>query len=217
MRISTVLFDLDGTFADTAPDLAYALNCLRAERGLADLPFIEVREHTSNGANALLKLGFDLTPDDAEFAEYRSQFLSYYQSHIARETRLFDGMDELIDQLDVQKKHWGIVTNKPAYLTDPLMLALAINSRTPCIVSGDTTPHAKPHPASLLYATEILSVNPENCLYVGDAERDIEAGKRAGMHTLVARFGYLSSTDKPETWQADGMIDHPLEILDWLN
>lgn len=214
--IKAVLFDLDGTFADTAPDLAYALNEVRRKRKLPPLSLDTVRLETSNGANALIKLGFGIAQDHPDFMHLKDQLLQIYRNNVARHTALFEGMNDLLDTLDQQKYSWGIVTNKPEYLTIPLLDQLGISQRSRCIVSGDTTANSKPHPEPLLYASKLLQMEPSQCIYVGDAKRDIEAGINAGMKTLVALFGYLGPFDKPDQWGADGMIDHPLEILKWL-
>lgn len=211
-----VLFDLDGTLADTAPDLAGALNALLGELGRPGLPFATIRPHVSHGARALIRLGFGLADDAPDFGPLHRRFLDLYRGAIARETRLFDGMEALLAGAEARGVPWGVVTNKPAWLTDPLMAALGLAARAGCIVSGDTTPHAKPHPAPLLHASRLVGVPPQACLFVGDAERDVEAGRRAGMRTLVARFGYLGPDDRPEAWGADGQVDTPDEIAAWL-
>lgn len=211
-----LLFDLDGTLADTAPDLAAALNALLAELGRPPLPFEVIRPHVSHGARALIVLGLGLTPDDAAFAGHHRRFLDFYSGAIAAHTTLFDGMETLLASAEARGIPWGVVTNKPAWLTDPLMAALGLTARAACIVSGDTTAHAKPHPEPMFHASRQVGVPPEACLFVGDAERDIEAARRAGMRSLVARFGYLGPEDRPETWGADGAIDRPEEILAWL-
>ena len=215
-KIQSVLFDLDGTFADTAPDLAFALNTLLGEQGYPELAFETIRPHVSHGGAALIKLGFEKTPEDNEYEALRTRFLDIYLDNIARETRLFDGMEQLLIELETNNIIWGIVTNKPGWLTDPLMKALNLDLRSACTVSGDTTAHAKPHPEPLLYACSQTGVKPEHCIYVGDAERDIMAGKNAGMLTLTALFGYISESDQPETWQANAMINHPSEIMTFL-
>ncbi len=214
--IRTVLFDLDGTFADTAPDLAWALNQVLIAHGRAPLPFAQIRPVVSHGGKALIRLGFGLDPESAEAAPLRQQFLDLYRDNICRETRLFPGLSEVLDTLDAEGHPWGIVTNKPAWLTDPLMEGLGLRQRAACIVSGDTTSRPKPDPTPVLHACEITDTPPEACLYVGDAERDIQAGRRAGTRTLVALFGYLADSDRPGQWGADGCIQHPKEILTWL-
>ena len=214
--IRTVLFDLDGTLADTAPDLAYALNCVLEEQGCAPLPFETIRPVVSHGGIALIKLGFVIDETASDFQPLRQRLLDVYRANIARETRLFDGMSPLLDTLEQHGLNWGVVTNKPSWLTEPLLQELGLLERAVTVVSGDTLPQRKPHPAPMLLACEQAGSDAAHCLYVGDAERDIEAGRNAGMRTLVALFGYLGETDCPELWQADGMVESALEILDWL-
>jgi phosphoglycolate phosphatase len=217
MPCRTVLFDLDGTLLDTAPDLAGALNAVLQANGRPALPFELIRPVVSHGGNALIELGFGLKPDEAGFEPLRRQLLDYYETNIARETRLFPGMQQVLDRIEAGGLNWGVVTNKPAWLTDPLMDALGLSERAAGIVSGDTLKERKPHPAPLLHACRLIGSEPHECLYVGDAERDIEAGRRAGMTTLVALFGYLLENDRPETWGATALIKEPGEILDWLS
>jgi len=214
-RCRAVLFDLDGTLADTAPDLAGALNALLTELGESRLPFADIRPHVSHGARAMIGFALNLQPDDEGYAPLHRRFLEIYSAGLAEQTVLFDGMEELLLAAEAHGMPWGVVTNKPARLTDPLMAALELTGRAGCIVSGDTTAHAKPHPEPLLHASRLIGVPPEACLFVGDAERDIEAGRRAGMRTLVARFGYLGADDRPDAWGADGIVDSPAEILGW--
>jgi phosphoglycolate phosphatase len=214
--IHTVLFDLDGTLADTAPDLAFALNCVLEEQGRKPLPFSTIRPVVSHGGIALIKLGFGIDENTPEFAPLRQRLLDVYRANIARETRLFDGMDTLLETLNARGLNWGVVTNKPAWLTEPLLEALGIKARAAAIVSGDTLPERKPHPAPMLLACKQAGSDAAHCLYVGDAERDIEAGRNAGMHTLVALFGYIGEQDQPATWQADAMVEHATGILEWL-
>jgi len=214
--IRTVLFDLDGTLADTAPDLAYALNCVLTEQGCDPLPFETIRPVVSHGGIALIKLGFGIDEQAEEFQPLRQRLLDIYRENIARETRLFEGMETLLDTLEQNGLNWGVVTNKPAWLTEPLLEALAIRQRAAAVVSGDTLPERKPHPAPMLLACEQAGSDAAHCLYVGDAERDITAGRNAGMHTLIALFGYIGEQDQPASWQADGMLEHALGILDWL-
>jgi phosphoglycolate phosphatase len=214
--LHTVLFDLDGTLADTAPDLAYALNAVLKEEGRPALAGALIRPFVSQGTRGLLKIGFDITPEHGAFERLRQRLIEIYRHHITRATRLFPGMEELLDILERRGIKWGVVTNKPAALTEPLMENLGFTQRAACIVSGDTTAHAKPHPEPLLHACRCTDSQAHQCLYVGDAHCDIEAGKRAGMHALVALFGYLAPHDEPHTWGADGMVAQPLEILDWI-
>lgn len=216
LPLTTVLFDLDGTLADTAPDLAFALNTVLVEQGMAALPFAHVRPIVSHGAAALIRLGFDLGPEDEGFAPLRARLLEIYRTNLAQETRLFPGMAELLLVLERLGMKWGVVTNKPAWLTEPLLHALGVAQRACCIVSGDTTKQRKPHPEPMLHACAVSGSLPEQCVYVGDAQRDVEAGRQAGMKTLVALFGYLDASDRPAEWGADGMVEHPLEILNWM-
>jgi phosphoglycolate phosphatase len=214
--IRTILFDLDGTLADTAPDLAYALNTLLQEQGRATLAYERIRPEASHGAKALLRLGFGLAPGDAGYDALRTRFLEIYAANLTRETRLFDGMPQLLADIRARGMNWGIVTNKPKSLTDPLVEQLGIRRDAVCVVSGDTTANSKPHPEPMLHACRAAGSRPDQCLYVGDAARDIEAGRVAGMQTLVALFGYINTHDDPDSWGADGMIRHPREVLDWL-
>ena len=211
--IRAVLFDLDGTLADTAPDLGYALNRQREMRGLAALPIAEIRPHASAGARGLLKLGFELEPGHPDYDAMRAEFLDFYAGHICRDTRLFDGVPELLDALERRGLRWGVVTNKPSRFTLPLLGLLGIERRAACVISGDTTPYPKPNPAPLLAASMLLSLAPEACLYVGDDRRDVEAGRAAGMGCLVAAYGYLGNGGDPAGWGADSLIHHPLDLL----
>jgi phosphoglycolate phosphatase len=207
-----VLFDLDGTFADTAPDLGRAVNSMRAARGLGPVPLSETRRVTSLGARGLLGVGFGMTPDHPDYAAMRDEFLQIYESNLCCDTRLFPGIAELVDHLEAGKSPWGIVTNKAERFALPLMQQLGYSTRAACIIGGDTTKHMKPHPEPLLAAARILAWSPSNCVYVGDDERDILAGKAAGMRTVAVRFGYLNGSN-PDQWDADLVIDEPLEIL----
>ena len=219
--LDTILFDLDGTLADTAPDLANTLNLLLAEQGRAALPFDRIRPHVSNGATALVTLGFgqdsDEQTDQDSFERLRQRFLDIYAEHLCQHTTLFPGMAELLQQIEQQSLRWGVITNKPARFTEPLLEALGIARRAACIISGDSAGKRKPDPEPMLMACRQMGVQPDNCLYVGDARRDIDAGLNAGMQTLVAGFGYIGEMEQPNDWQAHGIIDTPLAILDWLH
>lgn len=217
VNIRAILFDLDGTLADTAPDLAAALNKLLIEEGRPELPFLEVRPVVSHGSTGLLRLGFGKNPDDDGFSELRERLLSLYARDLCRETRLFPGVAELLATLHARGISWGIVTNKPAFLTEPLLVQLNLRHPPACIVSGDTTRNRKPHPEPMLHACTLARIQPAETLFVGDAARDIQAGREAGMKTLVALFGYIGENETPADWGADGMIGAPLEILDWLD
>lgn len=216
MKAGCVLFDLDGTLVDTAPDLANALNQALANHGKPPLPFKEVRPSVSLGGAAMLQLGFGVRETDPGFAALRDEFLGIYRNSLADHSRLFPGMEQTLAAIEDRGLPWGVVTNKPGWLTNPLMRRLELDERTRCIVSGDTLERRKPHPDPLLHACKMLRRAPEESLYVGDARRDIEAGRSAGTMTLVAAYGYLDSGDDPQRWEADGLIDNPQEVLDWL-
>ncbi len=215
-KLRTLLLDLDGTLVDTAPDLALALNLLREEKGLPPLPFKRIRPEVSHGGGALIRLAFARHPGHMEFEALRQRFLALYQQNLTTHTRLFPGMNRLLDTLEQHGIPWGVVTNKPGWLTEPLMRRLELDQRAGCIVSGDTLEQSKPHPAPLLHACHLIGSAPHQSLYVGDAQRDIEAGHAAGMKTLVATFGYIGERDNPERWGADGLVSEPLEILSCL-
>ncbi len=217
MRISTVLFDLDGTLLDTAPDLADALNTVLAENRRAPLPFDTIRGVVSHGGKALIELGFSLPESHPDFDPLRLRLLAVYRDNIARRTRPFPGMSELLGQLEQRGLNWGVVTNKPAWLTEPLLKELGLYGRAACVISGDTLNERKPHPAPMLHACEQAGSTPDQCVYIGDAQRDIEAGRNARMHTLVALFGYFRESDRPQEWQADALLEEPGELLAWLD
>ena len=214
--ISCVLFDLDGTLVDTAPDMANALNRTLVNHGRQPLAFETIRPSVSLGGVALVKLAFELDEADPELDRLREEFLAIYRDNLSRESCLFPGMERVLAGLEEISASWGIVTNKPAWLTNPLMQDLQLDARTCCIVSGDTLEQRKPHPAPLLHACELLQCNPGETVYVGDARRDIEAGASAGMTTLVAAYGYIDKADNPDDWGADGLVDSPEEILAWV-
>jgi 2-phosphoglycolate phosphatase len=211
--ITTVLFDLDGTLVDTAPDLGYALNLQLERHGKTALSDAKIRPVASHGSRGLIGLGFGVTPSDDSFLSLRDEYLDLYNQVFTRSPKLFVGMDEVLNTLDKQKLKWGIVTNKPRRFTIPLVASLDLLERAACVVSGDDAAKPKPSPETLLLACKEARVNPENCIYIGDAARDIEAGKAAGMKTVVALFGYLDKIDTPHEWGADAMIKSPAEIL----
>jgi N-acetyl-D-muramate 6-phosphate phosphatase len=211
--ITTVLFDLDGTLLDTGPDIAHALNRLRAEHGLEPYPYPPIRACVSHGASAVLKCGFPPCDDPARFDTLRARFLDLYAEHIALHTTPFDGVDAMLTELEARGLRWGVVTNKPGWLTDPLMERIGYTARAACIVSGDTTPYSKPHPAPVLHGVEALGAIPTEALYVGDAERDVQAGRAAGLRTAVALFGYVTADDDPVAWGADALLDTPGDLI----
>ncbi len=214
--LRAVLFDLDGTLADTAPDLARALNRVRAAEGLAPLPLATTRAYTSSGARGMLKIGFDLEPGSARYEDLKLRFLDFYAAEVCVDTRLFDGMAELLDRLDESGLPWGVVTNKAERFTLPLLRGLKLGERAACIVGGDTTARLKPHPDSLLHAAAALALPPANCLYVGDDLRDVQAARAAGMPVIAAKYGYLGDGGSVESWRADAIIDDPRQVLDFL-
>ncbi|MFZ0254410.1 MAG: HAD-IA family hydrolase [Gammaproteobacteria bacterium] len=215
--LRTVLFDLDGTLADTAPDLAYALNQVLAEQGHEGLALERVRPLVSLGGRAMVELACGLPREAPGFEALYLRFLSLYQENLATRTKLFPEMEAVLAHLEAKQMNWGIVTNKVAFLTVPLVQALGLADRAACVVSGDSTPRQKPHPDPLLLACEQTGSHPRQCLYVGDAPRDIVAGQRAGMRTLVALFGYIPAGEDPLQWGADGTITTPLELIQWLD
>ena len=213
MAERAVYFDLDGTLADTAPDLGAALNAQRARHGLAPLDLAVIRPHASHGTRGLLWVGFGLTPEQPGFAAMRAEYLAIYEEHLCVATCLFPGVPELLDALEARGVAWGVVTNKPARFTDPLLERLGLTGRAGCAVSGDTCARAKPHPDSLLHAAALAGLSPADCVYVGDAERDVQAALAAGMRAVVARYGYIAVTERPQDWGAHADIDAPMELL----
>jgi phosphoglycolate phosphatase len=211
-RYAALLLDLDGTLLDTAPDMADALARLAAEEGRAPLPFATVRPQVSAGAAALVRLAFGSPPAE-EFERLRRRFLALYAGRLHAETRLFAGADALLAACEAAQLPWGIVTNKPGGLTRPLLAALGLLDRAGCVVAGDTLPERKPHPAPLLHAARLLGRAPGACVYVGDHERDIIAGRAAGMHTIAVRYGYLAAGVDPASWAPDAVVDSPAELL----
>ena len=209
-----VLFDLDGTLADTAPDLAAAVNWTRTERGLEPTPYAVLRPTASAGARGMIGAAFGLAPGDEGYEELRMQWFERYQSAMAVHSTLFDGISDLLEGITGAGMAWGIVTNKPARFTDPLVPLIGL-AHAGCVISGDTTPHAKPHPAPLLEAARRLDIAPAHCWYVGDDLRDIEAGRAAGMVTVACNWGYCGSID-PATWGADHLLDTPQQLLQML-
>jgi len=212
-HIQTVLFDLDGTLIDTAPDMAYALNLLLNEEGREEIPYAHIRPVVSNGSAALVQLGFADITDAQTIERLKQRYLQIYENNLCVHSRLFAGMDELIGRIEQAHKNWGVVTNKPGWLTNPLMQQLNLSLRAACIISGDTTANRKPHPEPMFLACKQANSSAEQCLYVGDAQRDIEAGNRAGMQTIIAQYGYIGDWEVTEQWGADFSINQPQELL----
>ncbi len=215
--INTVLFDLDGTLVDTAPDLGYALNIQLERHGKKLLTDSVIRPFASHGSRGLIGLGFGITPKDDSFLAMRDEYLAIYETVFMRSPVLLYGVEDLLQIIENKKLKWGIVTNKPSRFTQRLIESMDLHHRAACVVSGDDATQPKPSPATLLLACSQIDVNPKNCVYVGDAERDIVAGKAAGMKTVVALFGYIDKADKPCEWGADALIRTPAELLSFLN
>jgi phosphoglycolate phosphatase len=209
--IKAVLFDLDGTFADTAPDLSCALNVMRSARGLPPLPVDVTRAVTSTGARGLLRVGFGMAPDHPDYAAMRAEFLDVYSRGLCVHTQPFPGIPQLVRVLCERRVKWGIVTNKAERLAKALLEGLAPDN-CGCVIGGDTTGVTKPRPEPLLAAARLLEVAPAEAIYVGDDERDVEAGRAAGMKTIAVRYGYLNGGD-PDAWGADWVVDSPEEVL----
>lgn len=212
-----VFFDLDGTLLDTAPDMVGTLNLLLKEEGAPAIEYDIARKVVSDGTKALVNLGFGLDQSDADFTRRCQRYLDLYEENVCVDTVLFDGMEETLIFLEEHKIVWGIVTNKPEFLTMPLLKALALDTRAGSIVSGDSLTVCKPNPEPLFYAANECNVLSTESIYIGDASRDIEAGNRAGMITLLASYGYIDNDDQPETWGANGIIEQASEIIDWLS
>lgn len=210
-----VLFDLDGTLLDTAPDMAAALNRLRAAEGLDALPFAQVRPLVSHGAPRMLRHAFG-DPEPERYEALRKRFLDYYRAALAVDTRLFAGFEPVLAAIESAGWRWGVVTNKPGWLAEPLIAEVGLAGRCACLVAGDTLPERKPHPMPLLHAAALMGCAPGECVYVGDAERDVQAARNAGMIPLVAGFGYLGEGDDPSAWQAEAIFTRPEDLADWL-
>ena len=212
-----ILFDLDGTLVDTAPDLGLALNLQRQKHGLQDLPIDVIRPYASHGSKGLLSIGFGLSDKDDLFHAMRIEYLDLYDEVFTRNPVLFDGVSELLDFIESQAMPWGVVTNKPRRFSAPLINAMGLAERMTCLVCGDDADRPKPAPDTLFLACKLADVNPEDCFYVGDAERDIQAGNAAGMKTVVAMYGYLDEKDHPAEWGAHHFIKDAREMIGLIN
>ncbi|MCC7258995.1 MAG: phosphoglycolate phosphatase [Gammaproteobacteria bacterium] len=210
-RLSAVLFDLDGTLLDTAPDMVAALNALRAEEDAPALPYEASRAQVSNGALGMLRFAFGDLPEERR-GRLHQRYLALYAARLTTGTRLFPGMDAVIGWLEAARVPWGVVTNKPAHLTDPLLATLGLRKRCACVVSGDTTAERKPHPLPLLHGLGMIPAEPGRAVYVGDAARDIAAGRAAGMRTVAALYGYIPPEEVPERWGADHHVAAPADL-----
>ena len=213
---AAVLFDLDGTVIDSAPDLAGAANEMRRARGLADAPYERLRATVGSGARGLVGEAFGVVPGDDDFIALRDEFLARYELRLANETRVFEHVKPLLDALDAQAVPWGIVTNKAIRYAEPVTRALGLYDRAGVVIGGDSTPHSKPHPAPLLEAARRLQIEPARCLYVGDDLRDVQAGHAAGMCTVAVTWGYLGMGEPIEAWGAHHTIDSAMDILQLL-
>jgi phosphoglycolate phosphatase len=215
--VQAVLFDLDGTLIDSAPDLGAAADKMRTDRGLESYPLERYRFMAGAGARGMLGVAFGITPDAPEFPELREEFFVAYENRMLLNTHVFDGVQALIDAIRARGLAWGVVTNKSARFTDPLTRAIPLFGSAGAIVSGDTTPFSKPHPEPLHEAARRLGIPSEACIYVGDDERDIIAGRAAGMRTVAATYGYMGPQADATLWEADAAISSPLELLQFLN
>lgn len=215
-NIAAVLFDLDGTLIDSAPDLGAAADQMRTSRGMSPLGLDAYRPMAGSGARGMLAIAFGITPEHPDFVTLREEFFSNYERCMTERTYVFEGVTELIDHLARSNLLWGVVTNKSARFTEPLTRGMPLFQTAKVIVSGDTTPHAKPHPAPLLEAARRLGIEPHRCLYVGDDERDIQAGLAAAMGTVAADYGYLGEKSDTAAWGAHARIKSPLELLQLL-
>jgi phosphoglycolate phosphatase len=211
---SGVFFDLDGTLADTAPDLVVATNQLLIARNLPPKPYEVLRPCASAGARGLIGGAFGIDTDHPDFISLRDEFFTYYEKALLVNSTLFEGIDHLLDKLDSEKLPWGIVTNKGERFTNPLTELMGLRQRAASTVSGDTTPYSKPHPEPILHAAKVANIDPTKSIYVGDDIRDVIAGKAAGMKTVAAAYGYCGCEEPPETWGADFLVNHPLELLE---
>lgn len=211
-----VLFDLDGTLVDSAPDLAGAGNDMRLHRGLPALPMQRFRPMVGSGARGMVGIALQVAPDSAEYEALRDEFLARYEARLTRESHVFAEMLPVLAALDAHPLRWGIVTNKASRYAVPVVRGLGLHARAAVFICGDTTPHAKPHPAPLLEAAKRLGVAPVTCVYVGDDLRDMQAGRAAGMRTVAAAWGYLGQGEPISAWNADAVIERPEELLQWL-
>ncbi|OYQ40489.1 phosphoglycolate phosphatase [Rhodoferax sp. TH121] len=214
--VKAVLFDLDGTLIDSAPDLGAAADKMRLDRGMPSLPHALYRPMAGAGARGMLQVAFGIAPQDPAFESMREEFFANYERCMTHNTYAFDGVSALLHTLEQRGLPWGVVTNKSERFTRPLTQAMPIFAKAAVVVSGDTTPHAKPHPAPLLEAANRLGVDPRHCIYVGDDERDIIAGHAAGMRTVAATYGYLGSQLDTAAWHADAEIKSPIALLQLL-
>jgi phosphoglycolate phosphatase len=214
--VNAVLFDLDGTLLDTAPDLLFALNRVRKEHNMDDMALATLRSIANQGSKAMVKLAFGIDEGHPDLSKLREKFLAYYEENIAVGTRFFPAMESVLTHLDQNNIPWGIVTNKLTRQTRELLKALRFDHRPGCVICGDTLPKFKPDPEPILHACQLLGQTPEHCIYLGDAVTDVQASKAAGTRSLVALYGYIHDSEDPFSWEADGYIQEPLDIIKWL-
>jgi N-acetyl-D-muramate 6-phosphate phosphatase len=211
--VQAVLFDLDGTLIDSAPDLGAAADKMRTDRGMPSLPLAHYRPMAGAGARGMLGVAFGMTPEHPEFLAYREEFFCNYENAMTERTLVFEGVWDMVQALQAMNVPWGVVTNKSQRFTLPLTASMPLFAKAGVVISGDTTPHSKPHPEPLFEAARRLELDPQRCVYVGDDERDIVAGRAAGMRTVAATYGYLGQQTDIRQWQADAHIDLPLDLL----
>ena len=216
-NLCSVLFDLDGTLLDTAPDLAFACNTAILEQGLEPQPLGALKPLISGGAEAMLRYALERNCRENDLDLLLQRMLALYEQNIAVQTQFFDGMETVLEELERRDLRWGIVTNKTRRFTEPLLQSLNLLQRAGCVISGDTLPERKPHPMPMLEACRRIGRQPEECVYIGDARRDIEAGRNAGMTTLAALYGYVDENDPAQSWGANGLLRHPHELVAWLD
>lgn len=214
--ISTVLFDLDGTLLDTAPDIGNALNQVRHAHKLPPIAHPLIRPFVGYGASAMIKFAFDIDEEHPRYTQLLDELLHAYHDHLTRTTRLFPGMEEVLCHLEKNNIPWGIVTNKQSRFTYDLLKALALDHRSACIICGDSLSKRKPHPDQILHACELIKCKPSETLYVGDTSTDVTASKAAGTKSLVALYGYIKAEEDPHSWKADGYVKEPVDIIEWL-
>lgn len=214
--VRAVLFDLDGTLIDSAPDLGAAADGMRVRRGLASKPLSAYRPHVGSGARGMLQVAFGMDAQHRDYEQYKAEFFAHYETCLTQRTRPFDGVDGLVAALLQRGLYWGVVTNKAQRFTTPITCSMGLFESASAVISGDTTPHAKPHPEPLLEAARRMAVPPSQCIYVGDDERDIQAGRSAGMGTVAACYGYLGAGADVASWGADAEVSSPLQVLQLL-
>ncbi|MGE0350017.1 HAD-IA family hydrolase [Hydrogenophaga sp.] len=215
--VRAVLFDLDGTLIDSAPDLGAAVDAMRIRRGLASLPPEHYRPYTGSGARGMLRAAFDISPEHEEYDALKTEFFAVYAGCLTQRTKAFDGVADLLASLVGQRMPWGVVTNKAERFTLPITRAMELFATASVVISGDTTAHAKPHPEPLLEAARRIGMAPGDCIYVGDDERDVLAGRAAGMRTVAAQYGYLGPGADASAWGADAEVSSPLQVLKLLD